>query len=229
MDQKKLTDLNSITTFAVIGSRNFESKSIVKRVFETHISKFCKRIISGGAKGADTLAANIADEYGIATHIIRPEWKTKDGKYNPRAGFDRNTDIIEQAEGVWAFWNLYSNGTFDSICTAHKNNKPVWITTPINETFKLSPLWYFSKYLYLIERDKTLTLEPAFTIDPSKHSISYVVSKLHENRSNNMTCIRVLASHYKEEIKYFDRLRSTLSSMNEAVLLVLDNIEDEGV
>ena len=58
-------------------------------------------IISGGAKGADQLGERYAKEEGLELTRILPDWKGR-GK---RAGLERNTDIVAQADYVLAFWD----------------------------------------------------------------------------------------------------------------------------
>jgi len=64
-------------------------------------------IVSGGARGADTLAENYAKMIGVNTIIFKADWK----KYGRAAGMIRNKDIIAQADVVVAFWDGKSKGT----------------------------------------------------------------------------------------------------------------------
>ena len=47
-------------------------------------------LISGGSRGADTLAIRYASEYSIPTHIILANWN----KYGKSAGPRRNMDML---------------------------------------------------------------------------------------------------------------------------------------
>jgi hypothetical protein len=80
-------------------------------------------IISGGAKGADSLAKRLAAD--IETNYIEflPDWE-KDGK---AAGFIRNQQIVDASDIVIAFWNGVSKGTEDSINKARIAKKPTFI------------------------------------------------------------------------------------------------------
>lgn len=80
-------------------------------------------IVSGGAQGADSLGARWAKEYGVPVRIFKPDWT----KYGKAAGFMRNTDIVEAADVVVAFWDGVSNGTRDSIAKAEKAGKAVLV------------------------------------------------------------------------------------------------------
>jgi len=105
---------------AVIGSRTFDKYESVYNV----LSKLkITEIISGGAKGADSLAERYAKENNIPTKIFLPDWET----YGKKAGFLRNTQIIEECEMVVAFWDGESKGTKDSLDKAEKLGKKVMI------------------------------------------------------------------------------------------------------
>lgn len=113
---------------AVIGSRSFKDYTEVQRVLS---GLTITEIISGGAVGADTLGEKYAKDNGIPTKIFLPDWK----KYPKTAGFIRNTDIVENADIVVAFWDNESKGTLDSIKKAEKLGKKVLI---VNTTHKKS-------------------------------------------------------------------------------------------
>lgn len=105
---------------AVIGSRTFDKYESVYNI----LSKLkITEIISGGAKGADSLAERYAKENNIPTKIFLPDWET----YGKKAGFLRNTQIIEECEMVVAFWDGESKGTKDSLDKAEKLGKKVMI------------------------------------------------------------------------------------------------------
>lgn len=107
---------------AVIGSRTFIDSSgynIIDCIVKKHaISK----IISGGAKGADTLGANFATANGLDLEIFKPDWSLGRG-----AGMLRNTTIIENSDIVLAFWDMKSKGTADGIKKAKKLGKVLYI------------------------------------------------------------------------------------------------------
>jgi hypothetical protein len=103
---------------AVIGSRSFNDYDEVKKTLKDIVITL---IVSGGAKGADTLGERYADENNIPKKIFFPDWK----KYGKKAGFIRNTEIINEADLVVAFWDGESNGTKDSIKKAKEQNKKI--------------------------------------------------------------------------------------------------------
>jgi predicted Rossmann fold nucleotide-binding protein DprA/Smf involved in DNA uptake len=118
---------------AVIGSRDFTNYLLLKAELEPFKDKI-QVIISGGAKGADTLAEKFADEFGIPKLIYPADWDNL-GK---KAGFIRNKQIIDSCEAVVAFWDGKSKGTKHSIELAEKQGKPVKIIE-INANNKNDP------------------------------------------------------------------------------------------
>ena len=105
---------------AVIGSRGFDDYVLLK---ETLSKIEITLLISGGARGADSLGERYANENNIPKKIFYSEWD----KHGKAAGFLRNTDIINEADIIIAFWDGVSNGTKDSITKAKKQNKQIII------------------------------------------------------------------------------------------------------
>ena len=105
---------------AVIGGRGFNDYEKLKKTLELFP---ITTIVSGGARGADQLSERYANEKGIATEIYLPEWDL----FGMKAGFLRNTTIIENSELVVAFWDSKSKGTRDSIGKANKVKKNTFI------------------------------------------------------------------------------------------------------
>lgn len=107
---------------AIVGSRAFNDYALLCKHMEAYAPTL---IVSGGAQGADSLGEKWAKEKGVATRILRPNWT----KYGKAAGFMRNTDIIQAADVVIAFWDQTSRGTQDSIQKAQAAGKKVVIVT----------------------------------------------------------------------------------------------------
>jgi hypothetical protein len=114
-----------MTSLAIVGSRTFNDYNLLKETINEFYPspRDIKEIVSGGAYGADTLAEKYAKEYGIKMIRLKPKWRNEKNEYNPRAGFDRNEDIVSRADHVVAFWNGKSNGTRDSINHAKRLGK----------------------------------------------------------------------------------------------------------
>lgn len=105
---------------AVIGSRGFKNyEAMVEELKKLPVDV----IVSGGAKGADSLAEKYATVANIETLIFPADWK----KYGKRAGFVRNKDIIDNCDYVVAFWDGSSSGTLNSLQYAKSTNKPIFL------------------------------------------------------------------------------------------------------
>ena len=117
---------------AIVGGRDFSDYTLLKESLLAYISIYGvpDNIVSGGAKGADTLAAQFATEMGIPLLVFKPDYQ----KYGRGATLVRNTQIIENAEVVFAFWDGESKGTKDSITKAKKLQKELYIISYAEKT-----------------------------------------------------------------------------------------------
>lgn len=122
---------------AIVGSRGFDDYKLFCSRITALIKKKgqIEKIISGGAKGADSLAERYAQEHNIPTEIYLPDWD----KHGRGAGFIRNTSIINACDVLIAFWDGESKGTRDSISKAVESMKQVYVEMykePINDTYE---------------------------------------------------------------------------------------------
>lgn len=102
---------------AIIGSRNLTVD------LSEYIPEGTTSIISGGAKGIDTCAANYAKENRLELIEFLPDYK----KYGKGAPLKRNDLIIDAADIVLAFWDGKSKGTKYGIDRCKKSGKEVRI------------------------------------------------------------------------------------------------------
>ena len=102
----------------IAGSRDFNDYKLLKKSAIEIITKKTMlpdltRIISGGARGADTLGERFANEMGLEISRFIPDW---DG-LGKRAGYVRNAEMAKFAveddnDGMLiAFWDGQSRGT----------------------------------------------------------------------------------------------------------------------
>lgn len=113
MEQRKI---------AVVGSRDGINPEAVYD-FIDKLDPLTNVVVSGGARGVDTYAAERANERGIRVIEIRPNWN----KYGRGAGFLRNKEIVKASDDVVAFWNGQSRGTEHTIEQAVKLGRSVAI------------------------------------------------------------------------------------------------------
>lgn len=101
---------------AIVGSREPGNNNFAKELEKRINIQSGDTIISGGAKGIDSLAAEYATAHGLALVEIRPDY-AKNGR---GATFIRNREIVDNADMVVAFWNGTSKGTKYTIDYANK-------------------------------------------------------------------------------------------------------------
>ena len=94
--------------YGIIGSRSFLNYDLLKSVLVRHN---ISQIISGGAIGADSLAATFSKENDIPLVEYLPDYK----KYGKKAPFVRNKLIVNSSDIIIAFWDLTSTGTKHSL------------------------------------------------------------------------------------------------------------------
>lgn len=104
---------------AIIGSRDFNDYELLCKELEPYKNKITQ-VISGGAKGADSLGERWAKENNIPTQIFLPDWN----KHGKGAGLLRNHDIIKNSDAVIAFWDNKSTGTKQALELTHIYKKP---------------------------------------------------------------------------------------------------------
>lgn len=114
-------NIDTLLNIGIVGSRTFEDYEYMKSILDRFF-KF-KRIISGGAKGADLLGRRYAQENSIEIKEFLPDWE----KFGKKAGFIRNRDIVEHSDIIVAFWDGESKGTENTISLAKEAKKEVFI------------------------------------------------------------------------------------------------------
>ncbi len=106
----------------IAGSRNFNDYSLLKNNCDIllSIAKESIEIVSGGARGADSLGERYAHENNLELKIFPADWSI--GK---SAGFIRNKQMSEYGDALIAFWDGKSAGTKMMIDLAKKMNLKV--------------------------------------------------------------------------------------------------------
>lgn len=123
----------------IAGGRDFNDYGLLKRKCDKILeNKESVIVVSGKAKGADSLGEEYAKEKGHKIDSYPADWndmnepcvvrKRKDGsEYNVLAGHNRNQKMADVADALIAFWNEKSSGTKDMIDRANKKGIPVRI------------------------------------------------------------------------------------------------------
>lgn len=104
----------------IIGSRSFKNYDLLSSVMKQYELKI-GTVVSGGARGADSLGERWAKEHNKRTLIFIPEWD----KYGKGAGYIRNKDIVKNSDGIIAFWDGESKGTQHSFKLCKEMNVPL--------------------------------------------------------------------------------------------------------
>ena len=128
--------LSVMRNVAVVGSRGWRPEGWSEHedlspfaVFELLLMGMLKAgdtVLSGGARGPDTWAIVVARNLNHPTEVILADWENL-GK---KAGMLRNTQVVERADWVIAFWDGKSRGTRDTIGKAHKTGCRVTVIFP---------------------------------------------------------------------------------------------------
>ena len=82
------------------------------------------RILSGGARGIDSLADRLAHEKKIQFVEYPAMWDSFPGR---SAGYIRNAAMANDGDALLAIWNGQSKGTKHMIDSMSNLGKPVWV------------------------------------------------------------------------------------------------------
>ena len=110
----------------IAGSRDINSFEIVERAFlnsQPHPFDDISVIVSGCARGVDRIGEKIAEKYNIMVKRFPANWD----KFGKTAGYKRNVEMAEFADGLIAVWDGSSRGTNHMIDVMNRENKPVYI------------------------------------------------------------------------------------------------------
>lgn len=106
----------------IAGGRNFNDYNLLKEKVDNIISDKRKThqiyIVSGKARGADSLGEKYANENGLNIMEFPADWD----KHGRSAGYKRNLEMAENADALIAFWDGESRGTKHMIDIAKEKN-----------------------------------------------------------------------------------------------------------
>ena len=107
---------------AIVGSRTFVDYDFFKvHVDEVFSLENITFIVSGGAKGADTMAETYGRKNAIPFIVFPANWN----KYKKSAGPIRNKQVVDECDMMIAFLQDGSRGTMNAIQQASKVGKKV--------------------------------------------------------------------------------------------------------
>jgi len=127
----------------VTGSRDWTDRATIHRALRDHAPAGDVELLHGDAPGADTIAAELADELGWTVRPFPADWsvtpdtptgrirRRRDGTlYDVAAGVIRNRVMLnEQPDLVLAFQRRGSKGAQDAIDEARRRGIPVVVHT----------------------------------------------------------------------------------------------------
>ena len=110
----------------VAGGRDFADYDLLSKVIldlaHGEYADYALSIVSGMARGADTLGYMFAVKHNVVVYQYPADWN----KYGKSAGYMRNRDMGLFADGLLAFWSG-SKGTHHMIKYMGTLGKPVHI------------------------------------------------------------------------------------------------------
>lgn len=128
LDCRECTDKECESFFClVVGSRTFSNFELMESALDHYLSQFSQIVIvSGGARGADSLAKAYAIRKGYRYKEFPAQWDL----YGKSAGYVRNEEMHKYIayathRGVVAFWDGSSKGTAHNFKLAEKYNNPI--------------------------------------------------------------------------------------------------------
>lgn len=108
----------------IAGGRDFNNYQLLFtkccRILDNHKTTEVQ-IVSGTAKGADTLGERFAKETNTPLKRFPANWDL----YGKSAGVIRNSDMADYADALIAFWDGKSRGTKNMIAEARLRGLPV--------------------------------------------------------------------------------------------------------
>ena len=208
------------TRIIIAGGRDFDKYNLLKTETDKIIKNIVNPVIvSGGAKGADTLGERYAAENQIELIRFPADWK----KYGKKAGYIRNSEMADYLlkadyNILIAFWNGESRGTKDMIEKA----TALGIETHIvkyesKETIKNKPrkgiFWLVEKEIWAFPFDGN-----HFSSGVSKSGDTYVHKKIWK---------KIKPKNCNHPYNYYPRGRVEITSKGTVIIYMNPNIAIE--
>ena len=104
----------------IAGSRGFANYQLLVETMR-ELGWSVREVVSGGARGADTLGERYAAEHNIPLIVFPAAWET----WGRSAGYVRNQQMADYAKALVAFWDGISKGTAHMIRLAENKKLKV--------------------------------------------------------------------------------------------------------
>lgn len=110
----------------IAGGRDFNNYRLLTRKVDYFLSEKYKtgeeiQVVCGGARGADDLGRDYAEDRDIDVALFPADWN----KHGKSAGYIRNQQMGDYADALIAFWDGESRGTKNMIDIMNKLGKLV--------------------------------------------------------------------------------------------------------
>ena len=166
-------NISSKPDFRVIiaGGRDFNDYALLKAKCDNILAEKTAThrivIVSGAARGADSLGERYAREHGYTLDSHPADWNT----HGKSAGYVRNAQMANSAEALIAFWDGHSRGTKHMIDTSVRNGLSVRTILYANQITKNNmevKQQSHSDIDYLIDEDKNEVIVEADDIETAE-------------------------------------------------------------
>ena len=112
----------------IAGGRDFTNDQMMREHLDrlAHggpLDEYAVSIVSGMARGADMLGFQFARKHNVKVYQFPADWN----QHGKAAGFIRNKQMGDFADGLLAFWDGQSRGTKQMIEYMQSLNKPTYI------------------------------------------------------------------------------------------------------
>lgn len=141
--QKSVWKTKSQFYLLVAGSRTYSNYDELCQVLDYSLQRKIKEgnsivVVSGGAKGTDTMAHNYALSRGFISKVMEADWE----RYGKSAGYRRNESMhayisipSDSQRGCICFWEGESKGTQHNFKLAFEYETPIVVYDFINHRF----------------------------------------------------------------------------------------------
>lgn len=116
--------------YGIVGSRDYPMTRAV-RDFVMQLDHAKDAVVTGGARGVDSVAEQAAKSRRLRRFIYEPQcWPGAPKHVYVRSLFARNKDIVDASDVIVAFWDGKSRGTQHTIEQARAAGKQVRVFGP---------------------------------------------------------------------------------------------------